>query len=304
MVGGMERKMGMIGWSGAKAVAVGIVAMAALAAPTPGWGSEAAAPPPAADAPIPANVVVTDFVLVERAPVRNGFAPFTIETTGLLPAPRKRDDFIPSEDDHFYTLRRTVERFLRRKEIPVDWAASNQAKIDFGAQLRRFHAPDGVAYAVEGELVVRGTSVIPLGLTITAPADGTALRYSVGLIVADQVVMMREGILDQATRKAGWMVALRPSGADAAIPVRAVFAVRAEGDDPAANLKTLSTVTAVLTSSSDGRPAAAERATDASEWLKPPDIIIKPGQPPEGAPGEHGGKAAKKEKKAEGGEHH
>ncbi len=294
---------------GAKVVAMGIVAIGVLGAPTMGWCSDAHAtapadshaPPPAADGPIQASVAVNSFALVDRAPVRNGFAPFSIEATGLLPAPRKRESFTPSEDEHFYTLRRTVERFLQRKEIPVGWSNSNEAKIGFGTELARFRAPDGIAYAVEGELVVRGTSVIPLGLRLEAPADGTVLRYSAGLIVADQVVMMKEGLLDQATRKVGWMVALRPSGADAAIPVRAVFAVRAEGDDPEANRKTLAALVAILTGSGDGRPATAERANDASEWLKPAEVFIKPGQPPGDVKPEHGGKA---EKKAEGGGHH
>ena len=291
---------------GGRMVAMGVFALGVLGCPTMAPCAQSHAAPPAADAPLQARVSVNDFILVDRAPVRNGFGPFSIEATGLLPAPRRRDDFTPTEDDHFYTLRRTVERFLLRKEIPVDWASSALARIGFGTELGRLHDPDGIAYAVEGELVVRGTSVIPLGLSLTAPADGTVLRYSVGLMVADQTVMMKEGLLDQATRSAHWMVALRPSGGDAALPVRAVFAVRAEGGgDPATNLKTLGAVEAILTSSSDGRPAASERSNDASEWLKPPEVFVKPGQVPgqgsEDAKPEHGGKT---DKKPESGGHH
>jgi hypothetical protein len=271
----------------------GLIAMGVLLAPATGWCSEGG--------PVQASVSVDNFALVERAPVRNGFAPFTIEATGLLPASRKRESFTPTEDEHFYTLRRTVERFLQRKEIPQGWSQSSEAKIAFDSELGRFRAPDGLAYAVEGELVVRGNSAVPLGLSLTAPADGIPLRYSAGLIIADQVVMMQEGLLDPTHRTVRWMVSLRPSGTDAAIPVRAVFAVRAESDDPEVNRKSLTAVTATLTSSSDGRPAMAERANDASEWLKPTPVFLKPGQ----GPGDtKGAKPAKAEKKAEGGGHH
>ena len=146
---------------------------------------------------------------------------------------------------------------------------------------------------------MRGNSPIPLGLILTAPPDGTPLRYSLGLIVADQVVLMKEGLLDQTNRTARWMVSLRPSGADAAIQIRAVFAVRVEANSPEATGKSLSAVTATLTSSSDGRPAVAERANDASEWLKPAQLFLKPGQVP-GA-GATGGHAPAKEEKKKGG---
>jgi hypothetical protein len=275
----------------------GWIAMGLAATPFAAQASDSHAPPPAqaSSGPVQASVSVDNFTLVERAPVRNGFAPFTIEATSLLPAPRKRESFTPTEDEHFYTLRRTVERFLQRKEIPQGWSQSNTAKIDFSSEFPRFRAPDGLAYAVEGELVVRGNSAIPLGLILTAPADGVPMRYSLGLIVADQVVLMKEGLLDPANRTARWMVSLRPSGADAAIQVRAVFAVRAESDNPDTNRKSLSAVAAVLTSSSDGRPAVAERANDASEWLKPAPLFLKPGQVP-GAEAK-GAKPAKEEKK-------
>lgn len=276
-------------------IRAGVVAVGLLGVPVTGWCATPQPKAPVAEGPIQANVAVDNFVLVDRAPVRNGFSPFTIEATGLLPAPRRRESFTPTEDEHFYTLRRTVERFLQRKEIPQGWSKSNEARIAFATELSRFRAPDGIAYAVEGELVVRGGSVIPMGLSLTAPADAPILRYSAGLIIADQVVMMKEGVLDQTTRKADWMVALRPSGADAAIPVRAVFAVRAEGDDPEANRKALAAVSATLTSSSDGRPAMAERANDASEWLKPTQVFIRPGQALGGSAPE---KAAKPEKKS------
>lgn len=257
--------------------------------------------------PIPVSVAVDGFALVERAPVRNGFGPFAIEATRLLPAPRQRDDFTPSDDDHFYTLRRTVERFLQRKEIPVGWSRANDASFSFANELSHLRNVDGVAYAVKGELVVRGTSAIPLGLKLTAPADGVTLRYSVGLMVADRTVTMQQGILDASQRQASWTLALSPNGPDAAIPVRAVFAVRAEGGDADSQRKTLSGVIAALTSSSDGRAATAERANDASEWLKPQQVFLRPddvkGDDAHGGGGEHGGKAEKKEKKAEGGHH-
>ncbi|WP_173983599.1 hypothetical protein [Magnetospirillum sp. SS-4] len=244
------------------------------------------APPPSASAaaPLPASVVVDNYALVERAPVRNGFAPFTIEATGLLPAPRKRESFTPTEDERFHSLRRTVERFLRRKEMPKGWFQSNNASIPFGSELGRLRSPDGVAYAVEGELVVRGTGAVPLGLKLTAPADGVPLRFSCGLIIADQVVLMKEGLLDGASRAVGWMVSLRPNGPDAAIPVRAVFAVRAEGSDAEANRKSLAAISALMTASSDGRPATAERSADAAEWLKPLPTFLRPGQVPGTAP--------------------
>ncbi|WP_146747712.1 hypothetical protein [Paramagnetospirillum kuznetsovii] len=264
-----------------------------LLAAVPAMAASPTAPPH--DGPLAASVGVEKFALVERAPVRNGFAPFTIEATGLLPAPRKRESFTPTEDAHFYTLRRTVERFLQRKEVAVGWSKANDATIAFNSELSHLRNSDGVAYAVEGELVVRGTSAIPLGLSITAPADGPLMRYSAGLIIADQVVLMKEGMLEAGQRKATWMVSLSPSGEDAAIPVRAVFAVRAEGDDPEANRKALGAVTALLTSSSDGRAATAERPTDAAEWLKPLTVYVRPGEIP-GAAGGHGAKPAKAEK--------
>jgi hypothetical protein len=270
---------------GAAALVLGMLGLA-----TPGHGAapQAAAAPvlPAAAsaaAPLPASVVVDNFALVERAPVRNGFSPFTIEATGLLPAPRKRESFTPSEDEHFHSLHRTVERFLRRKEIPKGWSRSNEARIGFETELARFRSPDGIAYAVEGELVVRGTAAIPLGLKLTAPSDGVPLRYSAGLIIADQVVLMKEGLFDEASRSVGWMLSMRPNGPDAAIPIRAVFAVRAEGTDAEANRKSLAAIQALMTASSDGRPATAERTTDAAEWLKPLPAYLRPGQVP-GAP--------------------
>jgi hypothetical protein len=281
------------------------VGLALAAAALPAWANDShgeahAAPvaPAKSGAPLDASVRVDEFALVERAPVRNGFAQFTIEAVGLLPMPKKRESFTPSEDEHFYTLRRTVERFLRRKENPVGWSRANDAKVTFDQELGRLKGtPDGIAYAVEGELVVRGTSALPLGLAITAPPGDLPLRYSAGLIVADQVVMMKEGLLDAASRNVKWMVALRPSGADAAIPVRAVFALRAEGEDADANRKALSATTALLVSSSDGRPATAERNNDASEYLKPPQVFVKAGQVP--GQGGGGGHGAKEEKKAE-----
>ena len=288
-------------------IKAGWIAVGVLIAPLAVWASDSHAPPAPPDShdshaasadngPVQASVSVDNFTLVERAPVRNGFAPFSIEATGLLPAPRKRESFTPSEDEHFYTLRRTVERFLQRKEIPQGWSQSNTAKIDFSSELPRFRSPDGLAYAVEGELVVRGNSPIPLGLILTAPPDGAPLRYSLGLIVADQVILMKEGLLDTTNRTARWMVSLRPSGADAAIQVRAVFAVRAESDNAETNRKSLSAVVASLTSSSDGRPAVAERANDASEWLKPAPMFLKPGQI-SGAEAKGGHAPAKEEKK-------
>lgn len=256
-----------------------------------------------ATGPIVAPVPVESFALVDRAPVRNGYGLFSIEATNLLPAPRKRESFTPTEDEHYYNLRRTVDRFLQRKEIPRGWSKSNEGTFSFKNELDRFRAIDGIAYAIEGELVVRGTSPIPAGVTLAAPAppEGVVLRYSLGMMVADQPLLMKEGILDGTTRKVGWMLSLRPSGADAAIPVRAVFAVRAEGGDEATQRATLAGITATLNSSSDGRAAMAERNNDAAEWLKPMQTFIRPDQVAgKGGGGGHGGKEEKgKEEKKE-----
>ena len=66
-----------------------------------------AAPAPAAASTVEtAPVVVDSFALVERAPVRNGFAPFSIEAAALLPAPRKRDSFVNA-----------LTRALKRRKI-------------------------------------------------------------------------------------------------------------------------------------------------------------------------------------------
>lgn len=266
----------------------------------------AVAPPAAASkgvpgAPTAVSVGVENFVLVDRAPVANGFGIFTIEATGLLPAPRKRESFTPTEDQHFYTLRRTVERFLLRKEIPRGWTNSNEATFSFKNELARFPGADGIAYAVEGELVLRGSKPIPVGATLAAPAPPAShdvtLRYSVGIMAANQTVMMKEGVIDSASRKAGWMLSLRPGGQDAAIPVRAVFAVRAEGGDEASRRAALEGVTATLNSSSDGRAAVAERTSDASEWLKPIQVFVRPDQ----VAGKPPAKDEKKEKKEKGG---
>ena len=292
-----------------------MVALGFLTAIPQGLGAEshaataahAPAAPAATAGPIQAAVVVNDFTLVDRAPVRNGFGLFSIEAVGLLPSPRKRESFTPTEDEHFYTLRRTVERFLQRKEIPIGWSRSNEAGFSFGNELAHLRSGDGIAYAVEGELVVRGNSPIPLGLSLKAPADGMPLRYSAGLMVADQVVAKTEGLLDEGNRRMTLMVAMRPNGPDAAVPVRAVFAVRAESGDAEAQRKSLAGITAALTASSDGRSAVAERSNDASEWLKPPQVFVKPGDVATGGHGEEKDKKDKKDKKAEkaeGGGHH
>jgi hypothetical protein len=246
--------------------------------------------------PIATSVAVENFALVDKAPVSNGFGLFTIEATGLLPAPRKRESFTPTEDEHFYTLRRTVERFLLRKEIPRGWTNSNEASFSFMNELARFPRADGIAYAVEGELVLHGTKPIPVGVTLSAPPGGMTLRYSIGIMAANQTLLMKEGVIEGATRKVGWMLSLRPSGPDAAIPVRAVFAVRAEGGDEAAQRTMLEGVSAVLNASSDGRAAVAERAKDASEWLKPMQVFVRPDQMA-GQPPAKGDKGDKKEKK-------
>ncbi len=250
-------------------------------------------------APIATTVAVENFALVERAPVANGYGIFTIEATNLLPAPRKRESFTPTEDQHFYTLQRTVERFLLRKEIPRGWTRSNEATFSFKNELARFPRADGIAYAVEGELVLHGTKPIPVGVTLVAPSDGSVLRYSIGIMAANKTLMMKEGVIEGANRKVGWMLSLHPSGPDAAIPVRAVFAVRAEGDDEAAQRAALEGITATLNASSDGRAAVAERTTDASEWLKPMQVFMRPDQ----VPGKDGGKNAKDEKKEKKGGH-
>lgn len=277
-----------------------MLALMAMAVLAPGAGaaeSQAAAAPAKAvpGVPVAVTVAVENFALVEKAPVAGGFGIFTIEATGLLPAPRKRESFTPTEDEHFYTLRRTVERFLLRKEIPRGWTRSNEATFSFRNELARFPRTDGIAYAVEGELVVHGAKPIPVGVTLAAPPDGTVLRYSIGIMAANQTLMMQEGVIDGPSRKVGWMLSLRPSGPDAAIPVRAVFAVRAEGGDEASQRAALEGVTATLNASSDGRAAVAERANDASEWLKPLQTFMRPDQ----VAGKGGAKEEKKDDKKE-----
>ncbi|EPY01595.1 hypothetical protein [Magnetospirillum fulvum] len=263
-------------------------------------------PTRAEDAPT-VPVLVNQFTLVDRAPVRNGFAPFSIEATALLPAPRKRDSFTPTDDELFYPLRRTVERFLQRKEIARGWSHSNEASFNFGDEIARFPGADGLAYAVEGELVVHGETLVPLGLRLSAPPGGVLLRYAVGIFVADQEVMAHEGVLDGTKRSADWMVRLHPNGPDAAVPVRAAFAVRAEGGSDEDRRRALASVAAAMIASSDGRLAVAERARDASEWLKPLPMYLKPEQVGDPAL-EKGGKPSKppkeKKEKAEGGGHH
>ncbi|WP_043743665.1 hypothetical protein [Paramagnetospirillum magneticum] len=254
-----------------------------------------------AGAPLVTPVAVESFALVERAPVANGFGIFTIEATSLLPAPRKRESFTPAEDEHFYTLRRTVERFLLRKEIPRGWTRSNEATFSFKNELARFPHADGIAYAVEGELALHGNKPIPVGVTLVAPPDGMVLRYSIGIMAANQTLMMKEGVIEGANRKVGWMLSLRPNGPDAAIPVRAVFAVRAEGGDEAAQRACLEGVSATLNASSDGRAAVAERANDAAEWLKPMQVFMRPDQVGKG--GGKDAKEAKDEKKEKKGGH-
>jgi len=262
-------------------------------------------PTRAEDAPT-VPVQVNLFALVDRAPVRNGFAPFSIEATALLPAPRKRDSFTPTDDELFHPLRRTVERSLQRKEIARGWSHSNEASFSFGDEIARFPGADGLAYAVEGELVVHGETLVPLGLRLSAQ-PGVLIRYAVGLFVADQEVMAHEGVLDGTSRTAEWMVRLHPNGPDAALPVRAAYAVRAEGGSDEDRRRALASVSAAMISSSDGRLAVAERARDASEWLKPLPMYLKPEQVSD--PGlEKGGKPSKppkeKKEKAEGGGHH
>ncbi|SEH24825.1 hypothetical protein [Magnetospirillum fulvum] len=256
----------------------------------------------AEDAPA-VPVDVKSFALVDRAPVRTGFAPFSIEAVSLLPTPHKRDSFTPTEDEQFHALRRTVERFLQRKEIARGWSRSNEASFSFGDEIARFPGADGLAYAVEGELVVHGETLVPLGLRLTAP-PGVVLRYAVGMLAADQEVMAHEGVLDASKRTVEWMVRLHPSGPDAALPVRAAFAVRAEGGSEEDRRRALASVSAAVIASSDGRLALAERARDASEWLKPLPMFLKPEQVSDPAL-EKGGKPPKDKKaKAEGGGGH
>lgn len=297
-VGEQNRIYLMQFWSMA---AVAVVAMLGLAPGALAAESQAAIPPAKSvpGAPIPASVAVENFSLVERAPVSNGYGIFTIEATTLLPAPRKRESFTPTEDEHFYTLRRTVERFLLRKEIPRGWTRSNEATFSFKNELARFPHVDGIAYAVEGELVLHGAKPIPVGVTLVAPPGGIVLRYSIGIMAANQTVLMKEGVIDGPNRKVGWMLSLRPSGPNAAIPVRAVFAVRAEGGDEAAQRAALEAVVATLNASSDGRAAVAERANDAAEWLKPVQVFMRPDQ----VSGKGGGKEAKDDKKEKKGGH-
>ncbi|EME71986.1 hypothetical protein H261_00365 [Paramagnetospirillum caucaseum] len=281
--------------------AAAVVAAFSLAPGANGAESHAATTPAkgGAASPIAVSVAVENFALVEKAPVSGGFGIFTIEATALLPAPRKRESFTPTEDEHFYTLRRTVERFLLRKEIPKGWTRSNEATFSFKNELARFPRADGIAYAIEGELVLHGAKPIPVGVTLAAPPGGVVLRYSVGIMAANQTLLTKEGVIDGPNRKAGWMLSLRPSGPDAAIPVRAVFAVRAEGGDEAAQRAALEGVTATLNASSDGRAAVAERANDATEWLKPLQTFIRPDQ----VTAKGGGKEAKDDKKEKKGGH-
>ncbi|WP_041039720.1 hypothetical protein [Paramagnetospirillum magnetotacticum] len=278
------------------------VIVGCLLAPVAGAAESPAAATGLPGAPLVASVAVENFALVDRAPVANGFGLFTIEATQLLPAPRKRESFTPTEDEHFYTLRRTVERFLQRKEIPRGWNQSNEATFSFKNELARFPKADGIAYAVEGELALHGNKPIPVGVTLLAPPDGMILRYSIGIMAANQTLMMKEGVIEGPNRKVAWMLSLRPSGPDAAIPVRAVFAVRAEGGDEAAQRASLEGVSATLNASSDGRAAVAERANDASEWLKPMQVFLRPDQVT-GKGGAKEGKEGKEEKKEKKGGH-
>lgn len=227
---------------------------------------------------VSAAVAVDSFALVERAPVHAGYGLFTVEATNLLPAPRRRENFTPPEDEVTYPLRRTVERFLQRKEIPKGWSRTNEATFSFKSELNEFPTADGIAYAVEGELVVKGTKAVPVGASLSAPAGGPPLRYAVGLMAAGQMLMLKEGVLDGTDRRVGWMLSLHPNGPDAAIPVRAVFAVRAEGEDEAARHAVLAGISATLNASSDGRAAVAERTEDAAEWLKPMQVFVRPDQ--------------------------
>jgi len=268
----------------------------------------AAAPAAAADPPAPvvAPLSVSAYTLVERAPVRAGFAPFVIEAYPLLPAPRKRDDYTPSEDQVLYPLRRSVERVTSRKESAIGWSRSTEASVSFASEAERFPlTADGMVYSIEGELVVHGPAALPLGLRLgpSAAVPGVRLRYAVGLMAADQVLFRADGVLDGPTLSAVWMLSLRPEGGDAAVPVRAVFAVRAEGDDPTACRQAMKGLSAAIIASSDGRVALAERAKDASEWLKPLPMYIPAAQLGAGPPpGKAEGKKA--DKKAEGGGHH
>jgi hypothetical protein len=164
---------------------------------------------------------------------------------------------------------------------------------------------DGMVYSIEGELVVHGPAALPLGLRLgpSAAVPGVRLRYAVGLMAADQVLFRTDGVLDGPTVSASWMLSLRPEGGDAAVPVRAVFAVRAEGDDPTACRQAMKGLSAAIIASSDGRVALAERAKDASEWLKPLPMYIPAAQLGAGPPpGKAEGKKA--DKKADGGGHH
>ncbi|CAA7627663.1 conserved exported hypothetical protein [Candidatus Terasakiella magnetica] len=274
------------------------IPLAAAVAANPPKAATPAAPAAAKAAIITVQVIVDNFALEDQAPVRNGFGPFRIEAVGLLPAPKKRESFTPTEDEHFYPLKRTVERALQSKEIPVGWSISNEASFSFKTELDRLRNADGIAYAVEGELVLRGDSPIPLGLSLTAPKGGPPLRYAVGLQVGGQVLVTKEGMIDEDGAKASWMLSVHPNGPTAAVPVRAVFAVRAETEDRQAGRTALAALTAALTSSSDGRAASAERSDSASQWLKPVQMFLKPDQVKGGA------KGAKKEEKKEGGAKH
>jgi len=246
-------------------------------------------------------VGVDAYALVEAAPVREGFAIFNLEVANLQPVPRAADLLGPGDDPRLYALRRSVERMLRREGIARDWSRSNRAGLNFADEIARVVGADGLAYAVESELVVHGDRLVPLGLRLGG-GPGHRVRYAIGLIVADQVVLTESGELGGAEPQAQWLVRLQPSGRDAAVPVRAVFAVQGEGETLEERRQAVAAVTAGMIASSDGRLAVAERAEEAAQWLVPLPAFLKPEQvgAPDGQKEHKPAKSKKKQKKKAG----
>ena len=239
------------------------------------------------------SVQVSSYALVAAAPVPDGFAMFALEAAELQPTPRAGATLDPETDQRFYALRRSVERMARRQTIARDWSQSNRAGLNFGDEISRIAGLDGLAYAVEGELVTRVDRLVPLGVRLSGAA-GHRVRYAVGLAVADQMVMIETGELGgSGPLQVQWMVQVRPSGpADAAVPVRAVVAIQGEGASLDERRQAVATVSGGLISSADGRLAVSERGEGAAEWLAPLPAFLKPDQV--AAPLTKAEKAAKK----------
>lgn len=285
---------GKTGWTAAGTIPALALALALVLGPASQGDATAAPATPVVE------VKVDSYALVEAAPVREGFAAFRLEAAELQPTPRATDLLDAEIDTRFYALRRSVKRMLRREGIARDWSQSNRAGLSFGEELPRVAGLDGLAYAVEGELVVHGDRQVPLGLRLGGATD-RRVRYAVGLMVADQVVMSESGELGADTPSAQWLVRVQPNGPDAAVPVRAVFAVQGVGDSVAERREAVAALSGGMISSADGRLAVAERAEPAAQWLVPLPAFLKPDQVATPAPEK--AKPKKKKQKKSGGEH-